>query len=79
MIAPVKTRLLKILLADDGSLNARAAVQLLADLPHSSETVVTALRVFTPVQATEMSQIELTLEKTKNLLLYRTEIVADIW
>jgi nucleotide-binding universal stress UspA family protein len=71
MVTPVKNRLLNILLADDGSLNARAAVQLLADLPHSRETVVTALRVFTPVQATEMAVVEGALEKTKNLLRSR--------
>jgi nucleotide-binding universal stress UspA family protein len=71
MVAPAKNRLLNILLADDGSLNARAAVQLLAGLPHSSETVVTALRVFTPVQATEMSTIEEAMEHTKNLLKSR--------
>jgi nucleotide-binding universal stress UspA family protein len=71
MVAPVKKRLLNILLADDGSLNARAAVQLLADLPHSSETMVTALRVFTPVQATEMPKLEEALAKTANLLKSR--------
>ncbi len=44
MIAPAKNRLLNILLADDGSLNARAAVQFLVDLPHDKESMVTALR-----------------------------------
>lgn len=71
MIAPAKNRLLNILLADDGSLNARAAVEFLADLPHGKDCVVTALRVFTPLDAAEYSSVEEALEHTKNLLKSR--------
>jgi nucleotide-binding universal stress UspA family protein len=71
MIAPAKNRLLNILLADDGSLNARAAVQFLVDLPHDKESMVTALRVFTPLDAAEYASIEVALEHTRNLLKSR--------
>lgn len=67
MIAPAKNRLLNILLADDGSLNARAAVRLLVDLPHDKECVVTVLRVFTPLEAAEYVDVEKSLEHAKNL------------
>lgn len=71
MIAPAKNRLLNILLADDGSLNARAAAHLLADLPHDSECLVTALRVFTPIEGAEYASVEAEAEKEKNLLKSR--------
>jgi nucleotide-binding universal stress UspA family protein len=71
MIAPAKQRLLNILLADDGSLNARAAVKFLVDLPHDKECVVTALRVFTPLDAAEYANVEDAIEQTKNLLKSR--------
>jgi nucleotide-binding universal stress UspA family protein len=64
-------RLHNILLADDGSLNSRPAVQLLADLPHDRECVITALRVFTPLEAAEYATVEAETEKTKNLLKSR--------
>jgi len=67
MLAPVKNRLLNILLADDGSLNARAALKLLVDLPHDKESVVTALRVFTPLEAAEYADVEESLAHTKKL------------
>jgi nucleotide-binding universal stress UspA family protein len=80
MIAPAKNRLLNILLADDGSLNARPAAQLLADLPHDRECLITALRVFTPIEGAEYSTVEAEAEKTKNLLKsrhlhFRSELV----
>jgi nucleotide-binding universal stress UspA family protein len=68
MLAPSKTRLLNILLADDGSLNARVATQLLADLPHDKECRITALRVFTPLQGAEYAEVEASVEKTRNYL-----------
>lgn len=71
MIAPVKNRLLKILLADDGSENMRPAVQLLADLPHSQDCMITDLRVFTPLEGSEYARVEAESEKTKNLLKSR--------
>lgn len=71
MIAPAKHRLHKILLADDGSLNARAAVNFITDLPHDHETVITALRVFTPLEAAEYGEVEESIVHTKNLLKSR--------
>jgi nucleotide-binding universal stress UspA family protein len=71
MVAPEKTRLLNILLADDGSLNARAAAQLLADLPHDENTLITALRVFTPVQGAEYTTVAESVTKTMNFLRSR--------
>jgi nucleotide-binding universal stress UspA family protein len=71
MIAPVKHRLLNILLADDGSLNAHAAVKFLSDMPHDQETMVTILRVFTPLEAAEYADVEESLAHTKNLLKSR--------
>ncbi|MEI7845232.1 MAG: universal stress protein [Chloroflexota bacterium] len=71
MIAPAKNRLLNILLADDGSINMRPAIQLLADLPHTQECVITTLRVFTPIEGSEYYKVEAEAEKTKNLLKSR--------
>jgi nucleotide-binding universal stress UspA family protein len=71
MVAPAKNRLHNILLADDGSINMRPAIQLLADLPHDRECVITALRVFTPLEGSEYARVEAEAEKTKNLLKSR--------
>ena len=68
MVASVKQRLLKILLADDGSPNMRPAIQLLADLPHDSDTTITALRVFTPLEGSEFARVETEVERTKSQL-----------
>jgi nucleotide-binding universal stress UspA family protein len=68
MIAPAKNQLLSILLADDGSLNMLPAIQLLADLPHDPNCVITALRAFTPIEGSEFSRAEAEAQKTKNLL-----------
>lgn len=72
MINPVvRERLLNILLADDGSLNAYTAVKLLADLPHPEGCHITALRVFTPAQVSEYNQVQRSMERTTNLLKSR--------
>lgn len=71
MVAPEKTRLLNILLADDGSADARAAVDLLASLPHVSESRITVIRVFSALQTAEYKAIEDGLERTKHLLMSR--------
>jgi len=68
MIAPIKNRLLNVLLADDGALDAHSAIQLLNDLPHVRECEITALRVFTPLEGSEFSNVEAEVEKTKDLL-----------
>jgi nucleotide-binding universal stress UspA family protein len=68
MIAPAKHHLLAILLADDGTLNMLPAIQLLADLPHDPNCVITALRAFTPIEGSEFSRVEAEAQKTKNLL-----------
>ena len=52
-----------ILLADDGSQHANAAIQFLLNLPLHSETHITVLRVFTSQQATEAFQLESALKE----------------
>jgi nucleotide-binding universal stress UspA family protein len=59
-----KSSLRNILLADDGSLHSRAAVDLIADLPHPPDCIVTALRVFTPLQTAEQDTMESVLKAT---------------
>ena len=71
MTMPTQKRLLNVLLADDGSLDARAAAELLASLPHARESRITVLRVFTPLQTGEVSLIEETLHRTRDLLKSR--------
>ena len=56
---------LKILLADDGSEHARAAVTLLGDLPLPAKSSVVALRVFTPLQVNEHSDMQKNLEQSQ--------------
>jgi len=80
MIAPAKNRLLDILLADDGSLDAHSAIQFLADLPHEYECNVTALRVFSPLESSTYEQVESQTEKTNDLLKsynfhFRSELI----
>jgi nucleotide-binding universal stress UspA family protein len=58
----------QILLADDGSEHARAAVSLLADLNLPQPCSVHALRVLTPLQAAEHIAIESALEITRKML-----------
>jgi nucleotide-binding universal stress UspA family protein len=53
-----------ILLADDGSDHARAAIQLLLKLPLSPETHITVLRVFGSQQATEVFPLEAAVKET---------------
>jgi nucleotide-binding universal stress UspA family protein len=60
-----------ILLADDGSEHARAAVSLLADLKHPQPINVHVLRVITPLQAAEHVVFESALEATRKLLLMK--------
>ncbi len=71
MITPVKNRLLNILLADDGSLNARAAAKFLADLPHHDDAAITVLRVFTPLDAAEYANVAASVQRTRNMLTSR--------
>jgi nucleotide-binding universal stress UspA family protein len=56
---------LEILLADDGSEHARAAVALLEDLPLPPEAKITALRVFTPTQSSEHAIFQAALDQTQ--------------
>ncbi|MGW8249834.1 MAG: universal stress protein [Anaerolineales bacterium] len=60
-----------ILLADDGSKHAQAAVKLLCDLPLPSNTDILAISVFTPLQASDHETIRESLHKTKECLLER--------
>lgn len=56
---------LRIILADDGSEHAQAAVALLTALPLPPESLVTALRVFTPLQAAEHATLQAALDRTR--------------
>ncbi|MEW6094591.1 MAG: universal stress protein [Chloroflexota bacterium] len=67
MVTP--TCLRKILLADDGSEHARAAIQLLQKLPLPADTHITVLRVFGSQQASELSTLEAAVKATCDLLL----------
>ncbi len=54
-----------ILLADDGSMHAQAAVDLLLSLPLPPKIFVKVLRVFTPGQIPSIGEFENALEKTR--------------
>ncbi len=71
MVTSEKIKLQNILLADDGSPNMGPAIQLLTDLPYSSELMITSLRAFTPIEGSEYSRIESEAEKTRDLLISR--------
>ncbi len=71
MVATVNNRLLNILLADDGSDNMGPAIQLLANLPHTNDCVITSLRVLTPTEGSEYNRVESEAKKTENLLKNR--------
>ncbi len=58
----------RILLADDGSDHARAAVTLLGDLPLPSDCQITVLRVFGSQQASELGLLEAAVAQTAALL-----------
>lgn len=70
-VTPVVNRLHNILLADDGSVDAQAAVDLIAALPHPPDCMVTALRIFTPLQTAVQAALEEGLMRTRELLLER--------
>jgi nucleotide-binding universal stress UspA family protein len=61
----------KVLLADDGSEHARAAVALVSDLPLPPECRITVLRVFGSQQASELGQLEEVLAQTCKTLRAR--------
>jgi nucleotide-binding universal stress UspA family protein len=64
----VKKRM-KILLADDGSQHAQAAVKLLQELPLPPKSRVHVLRVFPPGQTFAVGQMERSLKHTEEQLL----------
>ncbi|MBN1453036.1 MAG: universal stress protein [Anaerolineales bacterium] len=68
MNAQAKKRM-KILLADDGSQHAQAAVKLLQELPLPSKSRVYVLRVFPPGQTFAVGQMERSLKHTEEQLL----------
>lgn len=68
MNAPPK-KLMKILLADDGSQHAQAAVRFLLELPLSLKSRVQVLRVFPPGQTYAVGQMERSLKVTEEKLL----------
>lgn len=63
------TRRMKILLADDGSQHAQAAVRLLQELPLPPKSRVYVLRVFPPGQTYAVGQMEQSLKRTEEQLL----------
>jgi nucleotide-binding universal stress UspA family protein len=69
MMTPRKKRQFDILLADDGSEHARAAVALLGDLPLPSESLITVFRAFASTQAAEVEAIEDAVKRTCALLI----------
>jgi len=62
-------RRMKILLADDGSPHAQAAVKLLQELPLPPKSRVHVLRVFPPGQTYAVAQMEHSLKQTESNLL----------
>lgn len=72
MITPTVRRPLNILLADDGSQSAMAAVTLLRDLFKDEDTLprssVTILTVFTPRQISEHEMLRASMEQSQTLL-----------
>ena len=68
MNAQTKRRM-KILLADDGSQHAQAAVKLLQELPLPPKSRVHVLRVFSPGQTYAVGQMEKSLKHTEDQLL----------
>ena len=68
MNAQVKKRM-KILLADDGSQHAQAAVKLIQGIPLPPKSLVYVLRVFPPGQTFAVGQMERSLKHTKEQLL----------
>jgi nucleotide-binding universal stress UspA family protein len=68
MDAQTKRRM-KILLADDGSQHAQAAVKLLQELPLPSKSRVHVLRAFPPGQTYAVGQMERSLKHTEEQLL----------
>jgi len=62
-------RRMKILLADDGSQHAQAAVKLLRELPLPAKSYVYVLRVFPPGQSFAVDQMEHNLKLTEEQLL----------
>jgi nucleotide-binding universal stress UspA family protein len=69
MMTPRKKQQFNILLADDGSEHARAAVALLGDLPLPSECLITVFRVFASTQAAEVTLLEDAVAQTCALLM----------
>lgn len=60
---------LNILLADDGSLHAQAAIQLLCDLPLKHDTKITAVSVFSPLLSSDHEWLRQSLADTKACLI----------
>jgi nucleotide-binding universal stress UspA family protein len=66
---------LSILMADDSSQHAQAAVELLRDIPLPPRSRVMVLRVFTPDQISGLPEFEKGLEKTKDHFLHAGMVV----
>ena len=68
MSAQIRKRM-KILLADDGSQHAQAAVKMLKELPLPPKSRVHVVRVFPPGQSFAVGQMERNLKRTEEQLL----------
>ncbi len=64
MQAPKKQQPFNILLADDGSVHAQAAVSFLGDLPLPAGSGITVLRVFPSTQASDLGLLEQAMHQT---------------
>ena len=61
------TRPIRILLADDGSAHARAAVDLICDLPLPADSHITILGVLIPRESSNHAVLEIVLEQTETI------------
>ena len=68
MNPPRKKSKFNILLADDGSEHARAAITMICDLPLPSKCQITVFRIFASTQASEVTKLEESLVQTCAIL-----------
>jgi nucleotide-binding universal stress UspA family protein len=62
-------RRMNLLLADDGSVHAQAAIELIRDFSLTPDSAVMVLRVFTPGQIPGIPEFETALERTRHKLM----------
>lgn len=77
MSSPKTGRLMKILMADDGSTHAKAAAEMLCDLPLPSHYEITVVRVFTPRQTEMVFEVEGSLKQTVSIFAKKKQAVKS--